>query len=133
MATAVLVAGGLFATAPAADAISIEDLFIVDRLFDNNGTGGSDIGELVVLDSLFGGSGVLSGDRVVRVESGDTLSGIAQSFLGDASRFRDIAELNNLANPNFIRTGQTLRLPENGILGGGSLGDLIILDALFGD
>jgi LysM repeat protein len=47
-----------------------------------------------------------------RVQRGDTLSHIAQRKLGRASRWRELAVLNQLANPNLIFVGQTLRLPE---------------------
>lgn len=45
-----------------------------------------------------------------KVRSGDTLSGIAKSVLGDATRFRDIASQNNIADPNRISVGQELRI-----------------------
>jgi|GEM_PF-3018481 len=46
------------------------------------------------------------------VRPGDTLSAIAARALGDASRYPEIARLNGLANPNLIRVGQTLKLPQ---------------------
>ena len=46
-----------------------------------------------------------------RVRSGDTLGKIAAAQLGDADRWREIAKLNNLENPDLIRVGQPLRLP----------------------
>jgi LysM repeat protein len=42
------------------------------------------------------------------VKSGDTLSAIAQRFGTSTSV---LAQLNNLSNPNLIRTGQQIRLP----------------------
>ena len=45
------------------------------------------------------------------VRAGDTLSGIAQSKLGNASRYGEIAKLNGIANPNLVRVGQKLKLP----------------------
>lgn len=114
---------------------------------------GRDLGNLLILDQLFDGgltTGVTTDGRVIVVEPGDTLSGIAAEFLGDASRFPEIASLNNIANPNLIFPGQQLVLPaqaaedrdRNGLFnnGGGlfngdgsNLGDLIILDELFGN
>jgi len=49
--------------------------------------------------------------RVYIVKKGDTLSSIAAKQLGDASRWREIARLNNIRDPRDIRPGQRLRLP----------------------
>jgi len=51
--------------------------------------------------------------RTYTVQSGDTLSGIALSFYGDASRWPEIFEANRdrISNPNLIRVGQELRIP----------------------
>ena len=40
--------------------------------------------------------------RTYEVQSGDTLSGIAQRFYGDPTLFGLIATVNNLADPNLI-------------------------------
>ncbi len=48
------------------------------------------------------------------VKSGDTLSKIAQLELGDRNRYKEIAELNNITNPNIINVGQVLKLPGKG-------------------
>lgn len=48
--------------------------------------------------------------RAVIVERGDTLSQIAERYLGAAGRWREIASLNKLSNPNLIYPGQVLRL-----------------------
>lgn len=45
------------------------------------------------------------------VKSGDTLWKIAYSELGNGSRYPEIATLNGIANPNFIKVGQVLKLP----------------------
>ena len=45
------------------------------------------------------------------VESGDTLSGIAQRFYDDANLYPLIAEANGIDNPNLIFAGQELSLP----------------------
>jgi LysM repeat protein len=45
------------------------------------------------------------------VKPGDTLSKIATSKLGSAGKWRVIAELNGIVNPNRIRVGQRLQLP----------------------
>ncbi|MFI6942381.1 peptidoglycan DD-metalloendopeptidase family protein [Streptomyces sp. NPDC050418] len=45
------------------------------------------------------------------VKSGDTLGAIAQSKLGSAGRYPEIARLNGIANPDHITVGQKLKLP----------------------
>ena len=50
--------------------------------------------------------------RTYEVQSGDTLSGIAQRFYGDPTLFGLIATVNNLADPNLIVPGQKLRIPQ---------------------
>lgn len=60
-------------------------------------------------------TGALPADRgTYVVEKGDTLSSIARDTLGDESRWREIHELNKseLANPDILRVGMRLRLPE---------------------
>lgn len=44
------------------------------------------------------------------VKKGDSLWKIAQTMLNDGSRFQEIAEKNNIVNPNKIQVGQILRL-----------------------
>lgn len=46
------------------------------------------------------------------VQKGDTLGGIAGKTLGSASRWGEIAELNNLAEPYHLRIGQRLAIPS---------------------
>ena len=47
------------------------------------------------------------------VVSGDTLSKLAERYLGDAKRFNDILALNKdiVSDPNLIKVGQKLKLP----------------------
>lgn len=45
------------------------------------------------------------------VERGDTLSGIARTFYGDASLAWRLAAANGVVNANLIQTGRTLSLP----------------------
>ena len=47
-----------------------------------------------------------------KVIAGDTLSAIAQQYLGDAKRYGDIAKANNIADPNKINVGQKLIIPK---------------------
>ena len=44
------------------------------------------------------------------VTKGDSLWKIAQTMLNDGSRYKEIAEKNNIVNPNKIQVGQILRL-----------------------
>lgn len=48
------------------------------------------------------------------VQTGDTLSGIAQQYYGDAGDFMRIYEANRdqVSDPNKIYPGQVLRLPR---------------------
>ncbi len=46
---------------------------------------------------------------------GDTLSNIAQTQLGSARRWKEIAALNNMRAPYSLKIGQLLTLPDDGI------------------
>ncbi len=46
-----------------------------------------------------------------QVRSGDTLAVIARRLLGDAQRWREIAEANDITNPRALRVGQVLAIP----------------------
>ena len=50
-------------------------------------------------------------DRTYTVKPGDSLSKIARELLHDANRYREIAALNGIQNPNVINVGQVLRIP----------------------
>ena len=49
------------------------------------------------------------------VQAGDTLSGIAKQFLGDANAYMDIFNINRdqLSDPDRIKPGQVLKIPEH--------------------
>ncbi len=49
-------------------------------------------------------------NKTYKVKSGDTLWGIAKREFGDGERYKDLAKLNNIPNPNLIQVGQELRL-----------------------
>ncbi len=49
--------------------------------------------------------------REYTVKSGDTLGKIAKSVLGSAGKWRILADLNNLSNPNRLKVGQLLKIP----------------------
>ena len=50
---------------------------------------------------------------VYTIVSGDTLSKIAKTYLGEASRYMEIFNLNKdkLSNPDMIKVGQQLSIP----------------------
>lgn len=49
--------------------------------------------------------------KTYKVVKGDTLSQIAKKYLGDSSRYKEIAKLNKISNPNLIYVGQVIKLP----------------------
>ncbi len=53
-------------------------------------------------------------ERVYEVVSGDTLGGIAKKYYGNANAYMKIFEANRdiLDNPNLIKVGQKLQIPE---------------------
>ena len=48
--------------------------------------------------------------KTYTVKKGDTLWGIAKKELGNGTKYKDIAKLNNISNPNLIYVGQVLKL-----------------------
>lgn len=56
----------------------------------------------------------VAAERFYEVVSGDTLSKIAQKYYGKASAYTKIFEANRdiLSNPDLIKPGQKLRIPE---------------------
>lgn len=53
-------------------------------------------------------------ERLYQVVAGDTLGGIAKQFYGNAGKYMKIFEANRdvLDDPNLIKVGQKLRIPE---------------------
>lgn len=45
-----------------------------------------------------------------KVVKGDTLWSIAKKHLGDGSKYKQLAKLNNIKNPNVIKVGQVIKL-----------------------
>lgn len=56
--------------------------------------------------------GALSGDATYTVERGDTLYVIAQQYYGDGSRWKEIADANNISDPRKIQPGDELTIPN---------------------
>lgn len=46
------------------------------------------------------------------VKKGDTLSAIARKFYGTANLYPKLATYNNIKNPNIIRIGQIIKIPD---------------------
>jgi N-acetylmuramoyl-L-alanine amidase len=44
------------------------------------------------------------------VKAGDSLAGIALKLYGDANKWRELADLNGIADPSKIKVGQVLNL-----------------------
>lgn len=57
-----------------------------------------------------GRSGTPAVPEQYTVRAGDTLWAIAKRYLGDGSRYPEIAAANGIANPNLIYPGQVLRI-----------------------
>nr|HPK73125.1 LysM peptidoglycan-binding domain-containing protein [Vicinamibacterales bacterium] len=53
-------------------------------------------------------------DTMYTVVAGDSLSKIAKRYYGDANQYMKIFEANKdqLKDPNLIKVGQTLRIPD---------------------
>lgn len=51
---------------------------------------------------------------VVTVEKGDTLSQIALDYLGSASKYKTLAAINDISNPNLIGIGDKIKLTSSG-------------------
>lgn len=48
--------------------------------------------------------------KTYTVKKGDTLWGICKKYLGDGSKYPQIAKLNGIKNPNLISVGQVIKL-----------------------
>ena len=59
---------------------------------------------------------LLSGSSTVHITlAGDTLSGLAAAYLGDAALWRDIAQANNIDDPLNLPVGLPLVIPARGL------------------
>ena len=55
---------------------------------------------------------VVPGTQTYTVQAGDNLSKISKYFYGNANKYIDIAKANGLADPDKIRVGQRLTIPQ---------------------
>ena len=60
-------------------------------------------------------TGTSGSQKTYTVKSGDTLSKIAREMLGDANAYNEIFEANRdqLSDPNKIKPGQVLKIPQH--------------------
>lgn len=66
---------------------------------------------------------ILSADGTyVTVQYGDTLGQIAVDYAGGYSKYKQLAAINNISNPNLIHVGQIIRLSSSSGGGGGGGG-----------
>ncbi|MEU3452601.1 LysM domain-containing protein [Micromonospora sp. NPDC006766] len=56
-----------------------------------------------------------AGPMVYRVAKGDYLGEVAERYLDDFERYREVARLNRLADPDRIHPGQLLKLPGGAV------------------
>lgn len=50
--------------------------------------------------------------NIYTVQRGDTLWGIAEKYLGNGTKYTQIASENHIKNPNLIYPGQRIKIPE---------------------
>ena len=55
---------------------------------------------------------VIAQDEVYTIQKGDTLEKIAKNKLEDASLWMQLAKYNSISNPNLIKAGQKIVIPE---------------------
>lgn len=56
-------------------------------------------------------AGPVLADRTITVRKGDTLGGLAEKYLGSATRYRELARINKIPYPYYLRVGQKIRVP----------------------
>jgi nucleoid-associated protein YgaU len=77
---------------------------------------GSPTVSAVVNTAVETGRSLLSGSPTVHITlAGDTLSGLAAAYLGDAALWRDIAQANNIDDPFNLLVGLPLVIPARGL------------------
>ncbi len=73
------------------------------------------VGDIKVVPRAGAQSGAATMARTYTVKSGDTLSKIAKEHFGDANSYMDIFNANKdqLSDPDKIKPGQVLKIPEH--------------------
>jgi nucleoid-associated protein YgaU len=56
-----------------------------------------------------------SGSQTHRIQSGETFSSISKAFYGDSRYFSEIAKANPTVNPNKLKLGTTINLPDKAL------------------
>ncbi len=82
-----------------------------NKIKEIGGENPSDISADIKLDNANDPEIASAGVKTYVVKSGDTLSKIAKEFYGDANKYMDIANANNISNPDKIDVGQELKIP----------------------
>lgn len=91
------------------DKILVGETLVIPGLSGAGESGEADVG--VKLVSGEGESTGVSGLRWYTVKKRDSLSSIAERFLSDSSRWREILELNRIKNAHRIYPGMRIKLP----------------------
>ncbi|WP_328851014.1 LysM peptidoglycan-binding domain-containing protein [Micromonospora globbae] len=73
---------------------------------DSASSGPATVASPITRDAPYGGA------PVYRVAKGDYLGAVAERYLDEFADYRELARLNRLADPDRIRPGQLIRLPE---------------------
>lgn len=93
---------------------SVEPLQKVEVAKSSYNSSSKNIPRRVVEPLIFKNSYVSEGNIAwVRVPEDGSLSRISFDFYGSYSKFKDVASLNNLENPNFVLRNQPLRLDKS--------------------
>ena len=82
-----------------------------NKIKEIGGDNPSDISADIKMDNANDPEIASAGVKTYVVKSGDTLSKIAKEFYGDANKYMDIANANNISNPDKIDVGQELKIP----------------------
>lgn len=62
-------------------------------------------------DNSWSGGSVTTGYQTYTIKKGDTLGSISKKFFGTTTKWKLIAETNNISNPGAIKIGQVLEIP----------------------
>lgn len=82
-----------------------------NKIKEIGGENPTDISADIKMDNANDPEIASAGVKTYVVKSGDTLSKIAKEFYGDANKYMDIANANNISNPDKIDVGQELKIP----------------------